>query len=490
VSPTSTDRGGTARGTGAGTARPFRRAFAATVTILALLCSVFLALGYLQGAKLSSGQVDPEMVVAQSGQQLRLFANQSIAAVTTGQVSVTPATRVTASSQGADIAIQFADRLDYGTTYTVTIKDVRSLYGQRATTFRYSFSTSTANLYYLDRAAPGATALGAVGPLDTIVQTSLTGRSEKVLYSARHIQSFAPFPGALAVVTLNDDNTSSLSLVSLRGGGVESVLLPGTGVIDDIQSDSEAGVLGFTFSSVASGTASRDDGGTAAQYSNTLMTVDFNTTHTVQPVLGVDHKPMRVRNWFFLPGGSTMVVQGADGSVTTMDPTIPGKPVSLGHYSSLSGSSPDGTSIVVGDAEGDMAYSLSNGAKTRIQPLPVGGLIPSGGTVELTGNGTTRLQSVAVANGRSTRFDVSLVLDDGQKSRILYEIPGDLGSIESFSVSPNSQYVAIEEIPDVSVSVSDGYSRDAQSGSVTTAIVDIATGELVRMVDGFDVVWQ
>ncbi|MDQ1606548.1 MAG: hypothetical protein QOJ18_915, partial [Microbacteriaceae bacterium] len=222
----------------------FRRAFAATVVTLVVLCSVFLALGYLQGAKLSSGQVDPATVVAQSGQQLRLFANQSVAPVTTGQVSVTPATRVTASSQGADISVQFADRLDYGTTYTVTIKNVRSIYGQRSSTFRYSFSTAAANLYFLDRAAPGA-----ADPLDTIVQTGVAGRSQKVVYSARHIQSFAPFPGALAVVTLNDDNTSTLSLVSLKGAGVEPVLLPTTGVIDNVQSNAEAGLLGFTFSS-------------------------------------------------------------------------------------------------------------------------------------------------------------------------------------------------------------------------------------------------
>jgi hypothetical protein len=102
----------------------------------------------------------------------------------------------------------------------------------------------------------------------------------------------------------------------------------------------------------------------------------------------------------------------------------------------------------------------------------------------------TRLQSVAVANGDSTKFDVSLVVDDGKSSRILYQTPGDIGSIESVSVSPNSQYVAIEEIPDVSASVSDGYFRDARSTSIATVIVDIATGQMVRIVDGFAIAWQ
>ena len=64
-----------------------------------------------------------------------------------------------------------------------------------------------------------------------------------------------------------------------------------------------------------------------------------------------------------------------------------------------------------------------------------------------------------------------------------------MGSIEGFSVSPNGQYVAVNVIPDVAASVSDGYAIGAQSTSITTYFVDLATGVVVSGVAGFDESW-
>ena len=87
--------------------RGFRRALALTVGILVALCAVFLTLGYLQGPKLSSAQVDPRGVVEQSGQQVRLFANQAVAQVAPSQVTVAPAVDFTvAASPRARAAIR------------------------------------------------------------------------------------------------------------------------------------------------------------------------------------------------------------------------------------------------------------------------------------------------------------------------------------------------------------------------------------------------
>ena len=92
MSPTSTE--GRVR-----TDARFRRALALTVVALSALCLVFLGLGYLQGPKLSSAQVDADAVVAQAGQQLRLFANQAVAQVGADQVTVTPAVPFTVTHE-------------------------------------------------------------------------------------------------------------------------------------------------------------------------------------------------------------------------------------------------------------------------------------------------------------------------------------------------------------------------------------------------------
>jgi hypothetical protein len=457
--------------------RAFRRTFAATTTTLLILCAVFLGLGYFQGVKLSTGQIDTTKAVAQPGQQLRLFANQSIAKVTAKQVTVTPAARFTVSSQGAAVAVQFADRLDYDTGYTVSISGVTSLYQPQRSTFRYAFTTAPAGLFYLHRARPNEGE-----QVDRIYQTGLKGIRQKAIYSAPHIQEFAVFPTALAVVTLNDDKTSSLSLVSMKDAAVEHILLPAAGSIQNLRSDSEAALLGFSFTS--------GDGGPGSEYSNTLMTVNFNSTHTVEPVLGLDGKPLDVLNWLFLPGTTSIVAQAEDESLLLIDAAKSATPVPLGRYSGLAGSSPDGKSLVVSDAFGNLIYSLASGKGKRLPPLPIDGAMPFGGDLELTGSGTARVQKVALYNEATARFDISVVLEDDKGSRLLFASPNGTDSIDKTFLSPNSQFVAIEQTLDPASSVSDGYFRNARSRNVATVIVDVSTGKVVRHLDGFAVAWQ
>jgi hypothetical protein len=136
VSHTSTDE--------AASDRPFRRTLAITVGALIVLVAVFAGLDYFQGPKLSSGRVDAERVVAQAGQRLRLFANQNITAVTKNHVTVSPATPFTVNSAGAVIAVQFSDRLRYGTKYSVRVADVATAFQPQVSTFDYSFTTAPA----------------------------------------------------------------------------------------------------------------------------------------------------------------------------------------------------------------------------------------------------------------------------------------------------------------------------------------------------------
>jgi hypothetical protein len=84
---------------------------------------------------------------------------------------------------------------------------------------------------------------------------------------------------------------------------------------------------------------------------------------------------------------------------------------------------------------------------------------------------------------------VIVAVDDGTEGRVLYQTPNLAGSIENFHVSPNGQYVAIEVVPVIADSVSDGYGVDPRSTSITTVIVEIATGLVVRSVDGFALLW-
>jgi len=474
VSHTSTDEGEAADGA----AVPFRRALAITVVALVILVGGFAGLNYLQGPKLSSGSVDADRVVARAGQQLRLFANQSILDVSKKHVSVSPAVPFTVNTSGAVIAVQFTDRLRYGTKYSVRVSDVANAFQPRVSTFDYSFTTAPAVIYYLDRADPAA----GTGQEDSIVRTGLRGNERTVVYSAPRIQQFVIFAQAVAVTTLADDGTSLLSLVGLSSKLVEQIPLPGPGTVNGLRGETDAGLLGFVFTSAGPAAA--------REFNSVLMRVDLTGAHTAAPVPDLAGKSLEVLNWGFIGGSTSIVAQGSDQTVLLIDATKTGPPVPLGQYTALGHSSPDGKTIVVSDVYGPMAYSLADGTETRIPSLPIAGASTYGGDVVLLGRGIARVQQVAVFDSATGgKFQSYLVYESGTTSRVLYQTKDDAGSIEGFSISPNGQFVAVNVIPDYANSVSDAYPVDAQSTSISTVFIDIASGAVVRSVAGFDESW-
>lgn len=473
------------------------------VAVLTALCAIFAVLGYLQGPKLASATVDPAAVVAQSGQQLRLFVNQAIAQVSPASVLVTPDVAHTVTTQGDLIAVQFAAPLAYNTSYSVEVRGVTSLYAPQSATLSYRFTTESPVLYYLQR-----------GPTqDSIERTALAGNSRSVVYSAVGIQDFVVADGALAVTTEAADHTSSLDLVSLTDGTVEHVTLPEAGVIQKLEASSTGSQIGFTFTSAGDSIT--------PTYSDTLMTVDVDAGRSPAPVLGLAGAPLRVLGWGFRPGTSSLIALTRDRSLFLVDPSAAGSagptpsptpsPTAgstagstagatagvasgsispLGQATELAAISHDGTVVTVSDPSGSTALDIDTGVSHRLVPSPVAGdpRQPNLGVAEAL-TATTRVEQLALIAPGGTRFSSVLAVDDGSSSRIVYETPGDLGSIEGFSVSPNGQYVAIEVVPDVSKAQSDGYYWNARATSTETVIVDLATGAVVRSVEGFSLRW-
>ena len=455
MSPTSTEA-------------PFRRALALTVAALLVLCGLFLALGYFQGPKLSSAVVDTRAVVEQGGQQVRLFANQAVGQIRPSQVTITPETGFTVTTQGDVIAVQFASRLRYATDYRIVVDGVTSVYLDQPSTLSYEFTTDSPVLHYLDR---GETA-------DDIVTTGLTGADRTIIYSAPHIQDFAVLDDFLAVVTLNDDRTSALSFVNTDTSVVESVRLPDTGSISGLDASAAGNAVGFTLTSAAAGVGQRNN--------STLYTIDLTAGRTASPVLGLGGDPIDVLGWQFIPGSATLLALTFDRSLLLVDPTGAVSP--LGQFMELDKVAPDGLSATLTDSFGEVSLTLATGEVRRLEPSPVEGERAFQGATAVLANGD-RIQKVVVPDATGRRFSSLLVYDDGTSARVLYQTPGDVGSISDFSVSPNGQYVAIETVPDAAAAVSDGYFFDARATSVTTVIVDVETGAQTRSVEGFGLHW-
>jgi hypothetical protein len=438
----------------------FRRVFTVTVIALAGLCAVFLALGYLQGPKLSSALVDTRGVIEQDGQQLRLFANQQLAAVTAEQVTISPPTPFTVSSSADLVAVQFEERLRYSTEYRVTVTGVHSTALPQESTLEYRFTTGAPELYYLDRGEPD----------DEVVLTGLSGSEREVAYTARRIQDFVVMDDSLAVVRLTDLGTSEIDIVTISTGFVERLPLPAEGLVEHVDAADTGRLLGFTF---ATGT------------STTLYTIDLDAGRDFVAAPDLDGSPLFPLGWQFVPGTTTLAALGTSQTLLLIDPAT-GELTPLGQFQEFDRVSADGRIATLSDPGGAIAVTLADGGQQPLSASPVDGQPAFLGAVDVLPNGD-RVEKVVVADPSGTAFSSLLVYDDGETSRVLYAADG--GSITDFTVSPNGQYVAIETIPDLSVSVSDDYDHDARSTSVTTVIVPVDGGMSVRSMTGFRLHW-
>ncbi len=451
----------------------FRRAFWGLAGVLFVLCAIFVLLGFLQGPKIATAIVDTNAVVAKSGQQLRIFTNQPVGAVTPEQVTITPAVAHSVTASGDVIAVQFEARLAYATEYEVSIAGVQNPALGQTSTISFRFMTASPRLYYLDRGESGAS--------DEIITTSLEGTTRTVVYSAPLVQSFAAIDAGLAVVTLSGGRESALDLVSADGIAVERVRLPGSAAIGELDATESGSLIGFTLTSA--------DGGAFPEFSSTLVTLNLDGDRTVSPVLGLNGEPINVLGWAFVPGTTSLVALTRESSLILVDPTVPGSIVPLGQYLEFGGISPDGSRFVVNDAVGSLAVSIDDGSEERLVPSPIDGDVAFLGQTVVLSSGN-RVEKLALFDAEGGRFQSVLAFDDGAQSSALFRTIDDAGSIEKFAISPNEQFVAVEVVPDFATAVSDGYLFDARYTTTTTVIVEIATGQVVRSLDGFGLLWR
>ncbi|MGX5680135.1 Ig-like domain-containing protein [Schumannella luteola] len=448
----------------------FTRAFAWVTGVLLALCAVFLTLAYFQGPKLADAQLDTQAAIEQPDQQLRLFLNQPVSDVGDDQVTVEPAVGTTVTASGDVLAIQFDAPLRYTTEYTVTVADVRSTTLPQPSTITYRFTTPSPTLYYLDRG----------DPVDEIVRTGLTGSDREVAYSGESIQSFATTGQVLVVASLESDTTSRLDLVSLADGAVEQLRLPAEGLVSDLALSDVGSVVAFTFTPAVRDTTDVLGG-------RRVLLIDLESGRDVTPVGDLGGAPLPVTDWRFVPGTTSLVVQGVEETVFLVDSAPGSVPVPLGRYTEIVSVSRDGSLLAARGALGGEFVSLADGSEEPFEPSLIEGGQPFIGQFERLANGS--VIEKAALQSTDGRFVVVVAVDDGSSGRILYQTPNLAGSIEEFRVSPNGQYVAIEVVPVIDDSVSDGYAENPRSTTITTVIVDIDSGLVVRSVEGFDLAW-
>jgi len=220
-----------------------------------------------------------------------------------------------------------------------------------------------------------------------------------------------------------------------------------------------------------------------------LAIVDLASEGIVAVVPGLDGAPITTLGAEFLPDGTVMIVHAFDQTVLRVE--LAGTPLVLpvGQVPEMFGLSTDGTRLTGTDAFGGVVLDLATGVESRLDPSLVDGELAFGGAALLTRT-ELRVQKVALADVVTAAVRVLLVADDGSgASRVLFRTTDDRGSIGVFTISPNDQYIAVEVTPSVADAVADGRLVNGRPTSVTTIVIDLDSGAVVRTLEGFSPIW-
>lgn len=442
------------------------------VSVLALVATVVALTVYAaQGPRLRVASVDVVRAVQFPGAVLRLESDRPLSAIDPEDITVQPDTRVSVDVSGPIVSVVFAQALRYGTDYRVSIAGVAG--ETRGVTGRwdYAFSTPSANLHYLDR--------GQAGALDRVMRVGTQGRPPEEVYAAAHIDAFVTIGSALITATREDDGSSRLDIVEPVGDDVQRLVLPENTQIDQLIAPATGTRFLFTLSS-------RDESG---RYDRTLFIGDAAGGARPEPLTGLDGEVLRVTKAAVTPGSSEVVAWVDEVRVVRID-LDSGLVLPVAEEAQeFWGVSSNGSQVLLVDLGGTVAIEVDSLEEERIVPGTLGTREVFEGQTHLLGDGR-RVQTVVIGNQTDTEFTSLVVLDDGEGSSTpLYRTPDDLGSIGRFVVSPGDQYVAIEVTPNRLEAEPDGRLLEPRDQRVTTVVVDIDSGQVVRSVEGFWPIW-
>jgi hypothetical protein len=459
--------------------RRFRTTALGTVAVLAVLAGGLGVASALKGPHISSGSVNEAATVSRTGQRLTLDVDQRTDAVTADDVTVVPDAPHSVASDGASIVVTFDGMLRYATDYTVSVALRGSDTGVTAQS-TYSFTTPDVDLYTLvrdyrhdadDRKLPDQVVQNAV------VDAASSGATPA---SAERIEEFAATDRTIATVQTAADGADDLVLYGTDGSGPYPVFTPDGATITSLKAAPSAGLFGYT---VNGGTA--DDG---SAYRSALLVYD-PTSSSGRPVVvtGLDGQPLYVSSWLFVPGTTSLVAQGPDQQLYLVDP-LGGGSTPLGRHTELRGFLPGTATLIVGDQTGDSAIDLADGSTapwTR-GPADADPAYYPGKIVPTAADGYVQQYDRVDYSVSTAPLGSELIAVDATGSRVLFTPPSAGARVSDFCVSPNGQMLSVVVVPgDARI---DTYAVTGYE-NVTTYVVDLATGDSSRSVNGFQPSW-
>lgn len=449
--------------------RLFAGSFAIVVAALVALVLIGAAVSSAQGPRATDVQVDPRAAAATSGARLIVTTNQALAPVDAAQVTVTPAAAFTVDTSGRAVGIRFALPLHDGTTYTVRVDDVTGLGGGPATSIQESFRTPAQQVYMLERTSSG----------DTVTRTGLAERDAEPVFRHDHVEDFRVTSGHLVMSVRTDNDRAALIVTDLEGGNERTLTLPGNGTVSKLQSADRGELIGYTYSdaSLAEGT-----GRESALFTASLKdgAADDEPTE-VTTAAGDD----RVADWRFVPDTDTIVVLTFDGRMLLSGATG-ADAADFGTATAIDGIARGSSVAVVERVDGLYTVDLSDGtAAPLVEATGVTGSL--GITTPIPGGADTLRPYATIGDTGIAQGTTVYRVDDVGTATPVFTAPGSAALLQT-CVSPSGQYAAIIVAPDIVSNPRDTYELPMPA-TVETHVVEIAGGDEVVTLPGFDISW-
>jgi hypothetical protein len=452
--------------------KSFGRFSSGLIVALTVIAGALAVVNAGQAPRLSSVEINTQALTARDGQRVVLNINQLLSDDSPVLVSVSPDTPTEVAVDENAVSIRFPTMLDYNTLYTVTVEAQSAATGI-AGRIDYTFVTADIDVYSLLR-DPRQDENGQDMP-DKVLRNKLSGTAEQeVAFEAPRIQGYAVLRNRLAVITLDSGDTPSLTIASPDDGTEIPIDTLGAREIDKLQAADTGDLIGYILD---------DQSGDTTGLRSFLFLYDLAADSGVPaPVTGFDGAPLPVMDWAFVPGTTSVVVQGADQQLYLIDPLAGGEPTPLGWHDEMRGFIRGTVKLVVANPQSGSIIDLGAGTTTTLnlpEPQIAEGFYP--GALELLADDRYVLLNTIFASDEpgSSR----LVLTDPDGSRELFRTNSAGSRIQNFCSSPNGEFLAVEVISDEGTP--DNFPNELGYSATSIYFVRLDDGTSNRGVNGF-----
>jgi hypothetical protein len=441
----------------------FLVAFAGVVVLLSVLVAAGSVVALGQGPRQTGVSADPAAAIDTAGARVIFTTDQAVAPVDPAQVSVSPAADFTVDTSGRSIGVRFTVPLDQNTDYRITVSDVRGIGGGPTATLDTTVSTPKAQIYVLQRTT------GA----DTITRSDVDGENAEIVFLHPAIEDFRELDGQLVVSVMENDR-AALLVVDPATGDTRRITLPGIGYLGQLQVSERSGRIGFTYSD----RELTETTGIKSQLFLTSLTDD-----TVTAVAAGGEAPS-VDDWAFVPDSDAVLMVPFSGDLMLVDPAGRSEPVRFGTAIKLQGLSRGTYQAIVDKVDGWVALDLRAGTEEPLTLPDLSGTVDA--ILPLTPATTLWHHTERDAAGMPTAGVISVSDASGQLRELYRRVTGD--PILQACASPSGSQVAALVAPDYARNPLDGAYRPLPS-TLRTVIIDVASGEVVGNLAGFDLSW-